>query len=79
MRTIIELPDEQHARLMELAARRGEKGFSRLVQEAVALYLEREATRGARVARALALRGTLRGDEAEQLATATREARGAWR
>lgn len=39
MRTTIELPDEQRAKLLELAARRGEKGFSKLVQEAVAEYL----------------------------------------
>jgi hypothetical protein len=41
MRITIEITDEQRARLMEIAGRRGEKGFSRIVQEAVDLYLER--------------------------------------
>jgi predicted DNA-binding protein len=39
MRTTIEIPDDQRARLLELAARRGEKGFSALVREALELYL----------------------------------------
>jgi predicted transcriptional regulator len=79
MRTTIELPDEQRSRLVELAARRGEKGFSRIVQEAIALYLEREATSGERVGRALALRGRLQGDEGDQLLAATEQARRSWR
>jgi len=79
MRTTIELPDEQRAKLLELAAKRGEKGFSVLVQEAVAAYLEQHASSGDRVKRALALRGALRGDEGEQLSEATQHARRSWR
>jgi hypothetical protein len=40
MRTRIELADDQRERLLQLAAERGEKGCTRIVQEAVALYLE---------------------------------------
>jgi predicted transcriptional regulator len=79
MRTTIELPDEQRAKLLELAAKRGEKGFSALVQEAVAAYLAQHATGGERVKRALALRGALRGDEGDKLGEATQDARKAWR
>lgn len=79
MRTTIELPDEQRAKLLELAAKRGEKGFSILIQEAVAAYLEKHATGGERVKRALALRGALRGKEGDKLLEATKEARKAWR
>lgn len=79
MRTTIELPDEQRAKLLELAAKRGEKGFSGLVQEAVAAYLEQHAASGDRVKRALALRGSLRGDEGDELLEATEEARRSWR
>lgn len=42
MRTTIEITDEQRAKLLELAARRGEKGFSILVQEALDLYLREQ-------------------------------------
>ena len=79
MRTTIELPDEQRAKLLELAARRGEKGFSVLVQEAVAAYLEQHAGGRERVQRALALRGVLQGEEGERLREAAEEARGNWR
>ena len=39
MRTTIELKPEHRARLLELAARRGEKGFSSVIAEAVDAYL----------------------------------------
>lgn len=39
MRTTIELTDEQRAALLALAARRGLRGYSSLVQEALAAYL----------------------------------------
>src|SRR5260370_421628 len=40
MRTTVEIADEHRARLVELAARRKEKGFSRIVSEAIEQYLE---------------------------------------
>src|SRR3972149_4767993 len=40
MRTTVEITDEQRARLLELAARRGEKGFSKLVQEALERFID---------------------------------------
>jgi len=36
MRTTLEIPDEQRAKLLQLAAARGMKGFSSLVTEALA-------------------------------------------
>lgn len=39
MRTSIELSDEQRAALLALAARRGLRGYSFLIQEALARYL----------------------------------------
>ena len=65
MRTTVELPDEQYAALRALAARRGVRGFSPLVSEAIALLLARE--REAEVDAALALEGTLDDDEADEL------------
>lgn len=39
MRTTIELTDEQRSALLALAGKRGLRGYSSLVQEALALYL----------------------------------------
>ena len=39
MRTTVELSDEQRAALLSLAAKRGLRGYSMLVQEALAQYL----------------------------------------
>jgi predicted transcriptional regulator len=39
VRTTIELRDELRAKLLEMAGRRGEKGFSHLVEEAVDRYI----------------------------------------
>ena len=40
MRTTVELKDKHRAKLLELAARRGQKGFSDLLAEAIDVYLE---------------------------------------
>jgi hypothetical protein len=42
MRTRIEIEDGQREKLLKLAAERGERTCARIVQEAVALYLEQK-------------------------------------
>ncbi len=81
MRTTIEISDEQRARLLELAARRGQKGFSFLVREAIERYLatEGEADRLLRAKAALAALGTLSDEEAERLEETRRRLRESWR
>lgn len=79
MRTTIELKDESRARLLALAARRGEKGFSALVEEAVEMYLEAVESDDERRRAALALRGRYGTKEAESLRAATSALRGSWR
>lgn len=79
MRTTIELPDSLRARLVELAARRGEKGFSRLVQEAVSRYLAELEDREEIVNRAMETLGTVSAEEADQMHDAVRTLRGRWR
>ena len=79
MRTTIEIPDEQRAKLLEAAARRGEKGFSSIVQEALADYFEAEERRQEKVRRALGVIGSLGEDEAEALAKNVRKLRRTWR
>jgi len=79
MRTTIELPDALRARLLELAALRGEKGFSSLVSEAVVLYLDREASRTERVVEAKAALGGLDDEAADALEASVRAVRATWR
>ena len=79
MRTTIEITAEQRAQLLQIAARRGAKGFSRLVQEALDAYLEAEADTEEKRRRALRLRGALRKAEVGKLREATAAIRRSWR
>jgi metal-responsive CopG/Arc/MetJ family transcriptional regulator len=79
MRTTIELTDQQRAKLLEIAAERGEKGFSHLVREAVDRYLQEEASRRARVEEARSVLGTLSEEEADELIQSVRKIRSSWR
>jgi metal-responsive CopG/Arc/MetJ family transcriptional regulator len=79
MRTTIDIPDAQRAKLLKLAAERGEKGFSRLVQEALDRYLDEAEEREQRVQAALAALGTLSEEEAAELEESVWRLRGSWR
>ena len=79
MRTTIELKPEHHARLLDLAARRGEKGFSSVIEEALEVYFAGSAERERFRKRALRLRGTLPQDEARRLLQSSKTLRGLWR
>lgn len=79
MRTTVEIKPEHRARLLELAARRGHKGFSQLIAEALDLYLKAEATQADVRKRARTLRGALAAREATALRNAAAEIRKSWR
>jgi len=79
MRTTVELPDEIRARLLEMAARRGERGFSGIVQEALKRYLAEEERRRERAQAARSVLGSLDEREAEALADSVRRLRDRWR
>lgn len=79
MRTTVELSDEIRAKLLELAAKRGERGFSALVEEAVARYLEREERREELATDARSVIGTMAEEDADALEESVRELRSAWR
>ena len=79
MRTTIEIPDSQRARLLDLAARRGEKGFSRLVQEAVERMLAEDDSRKSRTKAALALKGSMGAKAADDLEASVARVRSTWR
>lgn len=79
MRTTIEIPDSYRARLLELAARRGEKGFSSLVREALARYLSDVERAEAETDSAIEALGRLDDDSADALERSIVELRGRWR
>jgi hypothetical protein len=79
MRTTIEMTDAHRAALLELAARKGLKGFSSLVEDAIASYLLEESARNDKRRAAARLRGTLGKDEARALAVRTAAVRESWR
>ena len=79
MRTTVEISDSQRARLLKLAAERGEKGFSQLVREALDQYFEADAERTARVNTALSAIGSFNGTQADRLAAEVRRLRATWR
>ncbi len=79
MRTTIEIPDEQRARLLEIAGARGEKGYSRLVREAIDLFLKERQRREGMVKAALAQRGALQNDDADEFEERIRQIRESWR
>lgn len=79
MRTTVEISDEQRAQLLQLAAQRGEKGFSSLIREALDLYMKHHRARREAVASALRVKGSFSDEEAEALRASVEKLRGAWR
>jgi predicted DNA-binding protein len=79
MRTTIEMKPEHRARLLQLAANRGQKGFSIVVTEALELYLDDQRGRTHATRRALALKGSMKGAEAADLLARTAAVRANWR
>ncbi len=78
MRTHVELADTKIRALRALAARRGFRGYSRLLAEAVDEYLERhdrgvDEERAAKIAR---LEGSLSDRDARAMRQVVREMRG---
>jgi predicted transcriptional regulator len=79
MRTTVEIPDELRAKLLEIAGRRGEKGFSRLVEQAIKAFVAAEEGREEARRRALARRGSLSARDASELSVRAADLRKAWR
>jgi metal-responsive CopG/Arc/MetJ family transcriptional regulator len=81
MRTTVELTDAHRARLLALAAERGEKGFSSIVQEALDRYLAEidAAEREAELRRGLAAIGSLSEEVAERMEATMKRLRSTWR
>ena len=65
MRTTVEISSEQHIALLNLAAKRGIRGFSSLVQEALDEYLA--AAESDTLADALSAEGSITDGQADRL------------
>jgi len=84
MRTTIEIADDKLVKLKKLAAERGERGFSALVDEALERYLETdpgaERARRERQAEAIrALAGSWSDEDAALARERIAELRATWR
>lgn len=79
MRTTIELNEKQRAELLKLAAERGLKGFSQLIQEALNSYLKQREEKKKIIKAALKLKGSFAGEEGEAFEACIKAIRGKWR
>jgi hypothetical protein len=79
MRTTVEMKPQHRAALIALATKRGKKGFSGVLAEAIDTYLQGEDERAKRKARLLALGGSLSAKDAEHLRRVSRRFREHWR
>lgn len=79
MRTTVEITEEQRAELLRMAASRGLKGFSQVVQEALDEYIVRQNERRSFVSAALKLKGVFSEKDGSQFEKVRAEIRGAWR
>ncbi|MHC1725485.1 MAG: hypothetical protein AB9866_05645 [Syntrophobacteraceae bacterium] len=67
MRTTIEISDRQRAILLSLAAQRGLRGYSEIINEALELYIASQASEGTDLKeKVLAMQGSWRQEETEQ-------------
>lgn len=76
MRTTVEITDEQRQALMALASRRGIRGFSPLVQEAIDVFLTDRSSE--RIGDLMALEGSLSATEADEVQRRIADAWSTW-
>jgi len=76
MRATIEIPDHLHETLLRLARRRGLRGFSRLVEEALDSYLADLSPEETRLL--LSLESSIDESEEQEMRRRIEEARTAW-
>lgn len=79
MRTTIELSDDHRSALHSIAARRGLRGYSRLIQEAIDFYIKEKVKKGEGTKEILKMRGTWSKEEAKQFKKRLEEIRRNWR
>lgn len=77
MRTTVEVTAEQHEALVAIARRRGLRGFSQVVQEALDAYLSDLSA--AEVDLLLSLEGSIDEEEEDRMRNSIEKARASWR
>jgi len=75
----VEMKAEHRSALLALAARRGEKGFSSVLGEAIEEYLDSQQMREKRRKEIRSLQGSLSATDAKLLREAITELRENWR
>jgi hypothetical protein len=75
MRTTVDISDHLHAELLKLAAKRGLKGFSHIVEEALSQYLSTKKSQDRKTIKALKPRGKPSENEADELLDSAEELR----
>jgi metal-responsive CopG/Arc/MetJ family transcriptional regulator len=79
MRTTIELSDEHRSALHSLAARKGFRGYSKVIQEAIDLYISEKLKREDGTGRLLKMKGTWSREETQKLRKKLKEIRRIWK
>jgi hypothetical protein len=79
MRTTVEMKPEHRSALLSVASRRGQKGFSAVLGEAIEHYLRAEQDREKRRKTLFSLAGSLTPDEAVKLRRTVENVRERWR
>jgi metal-responsive CopG/Arc/MetJ family transcriptional regulator len=79
MRTTVELSNDHRSSLHSLAARRGLRGYSKLIQEAVDLYIQEMTAKEGGAKHLLQMRGTWNKEEARKFQKKLREIRKSWK
>ena len=79
MRTTIELSDEHRSILHSLAAKRGLRGYSKVIQEAIDHYVRVKAHREKTLRSVLEMRGSWDKEEAQELRKRLKEIRRNWK
>lgn len=78
MRTTIEISDRHRSALVSLAAQRGLRGYSEIVEEALERYLSEQEKHAQIKEKILTLKGSWTQEETEQTRSRLRELREKW-
>ena len=79
MRTTVEISNAVRAKLLSLAAKRGMKGFSAIVEDALEQYLRRDEAQAELLKKARAAKGSLDDAEVQHMRKTVSALRRKWR
>ena len=78
MRATVDIPDHLRPALLAVVARKGYRGYSRVIAEALEFYLHEKEAREGDLRLLLELRGTWTPEEAEAAREASEQSRTNW-